>query len=129
MKNEAPKQIGKKNKFYALTEHFRQRMDSVFTLTFKEIENILDQPLCGSALKSTQYWYRRGDTNISFCWLSNGYAIRNINLEKARVVFERVEDMGSVVKIPAVFLSGRVPHDAKVEFENMCEYIQKKYGL
>jgi hypothetical protein len=128
MKDGKQNQNGKKSKFYNLTEHFRHRVESVFTLTFKEIENILDQPLCGSALKSKQYWHRRGDTNISFCWLSNGYAIKNINLEKSRIVFERMEDVGGVVKVPSIILSGRVPHDAKIEIENMFDYIQINYG-
>jgi hypothetical protein len=129
MSGEKPNHDKKKGKFYSLTEHFRRRSEAVFTLTFKEIGKILGQPLCGSALKTKQYWHRRGDKNISFCWLSNGYAIRNLNLDKAHVVFERNEDKGGVVNIPAVFLTERIPHDAKVEVENMLKYIKEKYGL
>jgi len=128
MRENNPSQTGKKSKFFALAEHFRHRAESVFTLTFKEIESILEQPLCDSALKSKRYWHRRGDTNISFCWLSNGYAIRNINLAKACVVFERIEDVGGVVNIPPIILSGRVPHDAKMEIENMLEGVPRNIG-
>jgi len=129
MENKNPDQTGRKSKFWGLAAHFRQRDEAIFTLTFKEIEKIIGQPLCDSALKTKQYWHRRGDKNISFCWLSNGYAIKNLYLEKARIVFERTTNLGGTVKIPPAFLSGRIPHDAKVEFENMLEYIRKKYGI
>jgi hypothetical protein len=129
MKESSTSQDNKKGKFYPLAEHFRQKSEAVFTLTFTDIERIIGQPLCGSALKTKQYWQRRGDKNISFCWLSNGYAIRSLRLDKSRIVFERNEDLGGVVNIPPVFLSERIPHDAKVEAETMLKYIKNKYGL
>jgi len=104
-----------KSKFIALSEFFRQRKEPVFTLTFKEIEKIIEQPLCGSPLKYKRYWYRHGEFYIDFCWQSNVYTIRSINLEKSHVVFERAEEMGSVVIIPPVILSGRILYNASLK--------------
>jgi hypothetical protein len=48
--------------------------------------------------------------------------------EYFRIVFERKEEKGEVVNLPA-FLSGRVPPNAKAELENFFEFIRNKYGL
>jgi len=61
--------------------------------------------------------------------LSNGYKIRSLNIEKATIVFQRIEKTGVAVEIPAIFLSGRVPDGAAAELKLMIEYIMKKYGL
>ena len=119
----------RKNKFTNLTEHFLHRRETVFTLTFDEIEVILNQELCGAARANSGYWKKKGYYCISSCWLSNGYDIRSIDMEKQKVVFERTVNLGGVVTIPEVFLSKRIPHDAKVEVENMFDYIRKKYAL
>jgi hypothetical protein len=119
----------KKSKFYPLTEHFRGRNDSIFTLTFAEIEKILREPLCASAHKYKDYWSRRSDKCISYAWISNGYKIKTLNFEKKKVVFERTEDMGEAVEIPEVFRTKRIPSGAKAEMEVMFEYIKNKYGL
>jgi RNA-directed DNA polymerase len=79
----------RKYKFQPLTEYFRSRNEAVFTLSIEDIEKILVVKLGISAHKYIDWWYRRGDRKISFCWLSNGYKIRTINLENSRIVFER----------------------------------------
>jgi RNA-directed DNA polymerase len=121
--------LNKKYMFAPLTEHIRLKHDSVFTLTFDEIDGIIDKPLCHSARNYIEWWYRRGEYKISSCWLTNGYRIRNLDLVKHKVVLERIEEAGEAVSIPEVFLSGRVPKDAKVELETLFEHIRKKYGL
>ncbi len=127
--NEGKQQPVKKRKFDSLTEHFRKYNEAVFTLSFKDIENIIGEPLCESARKRREYWYRRGEKNISFCWQSNGYKIRNLNLTDARIVFERESDKGDAVNIPTVFLSGRIPSAARAELEILFEFVKNKYGL
>jgi hypothetical protein len=118
-----------RHKFTRLTEHFNHRRESVFTLTFDEIETILDKPLCKTALKANHYWQKLGYYCISNCWLSNGYGMRSLDIKKRKIVFERTENLGGVITIPEVFLNKRIPHDAKVEVENMFDYIRKKYAL
>jgi hypothetical protein len=119
----------KKHKFSMLEEYFRQKNDGKFTLTFDEIEKIIETPLCGSAKKYTAYWYRRGDSQISYAWLVNGYKIQKIDLEKKRVVYEKNEDFGKAIKIPDILLSGRIPVNAKQEAEIFLKHIVEKYGL
>jgi len=122
------KQAQKKCKYRSLTDYFRERTESVFTLTFEKIEEIIGCQLCNCAKKNRHYWYVRGETRISFSWLSNGYEIRNINFEAKRVVFERNELKGEAVNIPPIFFK-RIPPDAKAEVEIMLDYVKKKFGL
>ena len=119
----------KKYKFSPLTEYFRLKNEPVFTLTFEEIEKIMGTPLCASAKKFIDYWYRKGELKISYSWLSNGYKIRKLDTKNSCAVYERSTDFGKAVKIPDIFLNGRVPVDAKQEVENFFDYIKKKYGL
>jgi RNA-directed DNA polymerase len=115
--------------YEALAEYFKKRTEPVFTLTFKEIEKILGFPLCASARKYTSYWINRGGKKMSYAWLLNGYKVRNVNFEKAHVVFERDGEKADAIKIPSVFLTGRVPPNARAEFEILIDYICKKYAL
>ena len=43
--------------------------------------------------------------------------------------FHRLDKNNVPVEIPKVFLSGRVPIDAKCELENYFAFICKKYGI
>jgi RNA-directed DNA polymerase len=116
-------------KFDGLATHFRERADASFALTFDEIGKIIGAPLCASAFRYREYWHRRGTGKISECWLANGYAIRGLDLERRRVQFARDEKYGLPVNIPDVFLSGRVPPNAKAELENHFAYVRKKYAI
>jgi hypothetical protein len=50
-------------------------------------------------------------------------------MQGARVVFARNNIESVPVTIPEIFLSGRVPPNARAELENFFGYIQKKYGI
>ena len=115
--------------FAPLTEYFRRKTESAFTLSFREIEAITGHELCQSAKTRTNYWYTPGETRISFSWLSNGYRIRKVNLSKGTVGFYREERIGVAVEIPPVFLSGRIPPRAKAELEILFAYVKRKYAL
>lgn len=123
------KPIGQK--YLALSEFFRTCDKNSVTLTFKQIEDIMGDALGATALRK-EFWYRTGFTNISQCWLDNGYEIKTLHLEgRKRVVFNlltKSKNTASVV-IPEVLRYGRVPNDAKYELENYFQYIIKKYGL
>jgi RNA-directed DNA polymerase len=118
-----------KHKFDPLAEHFRERNDAKFTLTFDDFSKIIGEPLCASAYKDKDYWRRRGTDRISKCWLSNGYCIKTLDLAGKRIVFARDENLGEALKVPDVFLKSRIPPNAKAELENHFEYIRKKYGI
>ena len=116
-------------KFEQLDNYFQRCTKNSLSLTFKEIENIIGEPLCKSAYKKTQYWHSTRENSISSAWLMNGYSLRRIYLDKKRVVFQRTDHKNAPVTIPDVFLTGRIPNDAKCELENYFGFIIKKYGL
>ena len=118
-------------KYFALSEFFRTCEKGSVTLTFNEIESIMNEELGATSLRK-EFWYRTGFTCISQCWLDNGYEIKTLHLEgKKRVVFTLTTKSKNTasVSIPEVIRYGRVPDDAKSEIENHCQYILKKYGL
>lgn len=120
-----------KERYLPLADFFRTCDKYSVTLTFKEIEKIMGEPLGATSLRS-EYWYRTGFTNISQCWLENGYEIKALHLEdKKRVVFHLTDKNKekSSVNIPEIIKYGRIPNDAKYELENYFKYIIKKYGL
>jgi len=119
----------KRPAFAALNDYFRQKTEAAFTLSFKDVEGIIDRPLCNSAKTHKGYWYMSGESRISFSWLSNGYKIRKLDLQKGTVGFIRVEKIGEAARIPEVFLSGRIPKGAKAELENFFAYLKQQYGL
>ncbi len=118
-------------KYIALSELFRTCEKNSITLTFKQIEEIIDGKLGATALRK-EFWYRTGFNTISQCWLENGYQIKTLHLEeRRRVVFNLTEKSKntSSVTIPEVVKYGRVPAEAKYELENYFAYIIDKYGL
>ncbi len=120
-----------RKKYFALSEFFRHCEKNSVTLTFREIEDILEAELGVTSLRK-EFWYRTGFSCISQCWLENGYQIKTLHLDgRRRVVFHLAEKNRntSSVSIPEVIRYGRIPDDAKYELENYFRYIIKKYGL
>jgi RNA-directed DNA polymerase len=113
-------------KFTPLAEHFRTLTASRVTLTFDEIGKILGEPLCASAQKYKDYWYRHGFDRISECWLANGYKISDLDLEKKRAIFAKTSD--TVALILPLYLQGRIPPNCKAEIDNFFGYMKSKYG-
>lgn len=116
-------------KFEQLERFFQQSTTSSISLTFKEIENIIGESLCKSAFTKREYWCRTGENCISNSWLMNGYTIRRVYLDKKRITFHRTDYKNAAVDIPEVFLSGKIPKNAKCELENYFKFIKEKYGL
>jgi len=119
----------KRTKYQLLLEYFQKCDKPIITLTFKEIEKISGWELCPSAYTHANYWYSKRSGCIADCWLQNGYKIRRLRLDKKKIILERKEDLGDSVRIPKVFLTGRLPPGARAEMDIMFEYIKKKYGL
>ena len=128
--NSLDKKKNKKGlKFSQLDSFFQKCIQPTISLTFKEIEEIIGEPLCNSAYTRRQYWYSTKENCISKSWLMNGYSLKRLHLERKRITFCKTDRIGVPLDIPEVFLNGRVPKDAKCELENYFGYIQKKYGL
>jgi RNA-directed DNA polymerase len=114
-------------KFAPLAAHFLAASANKITLTFKDFEKIIGSPLCASAHKYIEYWYRRGHERISECWLANGYKLTTLELENQRATFTRVDDNVAAVLPP--YLQGRIPPNCKAELDNFFAFMKSKYGL
>jgi len=112
-----------------LNNYFFNLEESTHSLTFEQIEKIMKTPLCQSAYKYKSYWQGKQEGLIAKCWIDNGYIIQNIHLDKKYIVFRKDDSNISKLNIPAVFLTKKIPLNAKYEIENYLEHIKRKYGL
>ena len=115
--------------FELLREYFFNLEQSPYTLTFDEIEKIMEAKLCSTAQNRSSYWYDKRSGGIANCWIKNGFIIQNLHLDKRYIVFRKEDTNVSKVNIPKVFLTQKIPLDAKYEIESYLTHIKKKYGL
>ncbi len=128
LKADNPKEYEHKP-FERLQEYFLNLELSPHSLSFEEIEHIMETTLCASAYKYSSYWHNKNRGSIADCWLKNGYVIQRLHLDKKYIVFRKENMNISKLTIPTVFLTNKIPIDAKYEIENYLEFIRKKYGL
>lgn len=109
--------------FLPLKRWFARKGAASITWTFKEIETILGR-------KHTSRWYTRPDQSArAEAWVTEGYKLFKLNLEREKVTFHREQDGAAHVLIPNWLTDGKIPDDAKFEIEHFLRYIKKKYGL
>lgn len=129
-KGRMKKEIHPGWKHYKLKLFFAQSSASSITLTFKQIEEIDGLPLPPSARKNRDWWYPRSNCNmIAEAWITEGYSMGSLDLEKEKITLRRDEEGLSRVVIPKVLTSGKIPDNAVYELETHMEYIINKYGL
>ena len=113
-----------------LKRWFAQQKAASITLTFAELEKIDHRPLAPSARNSRANWYTRPDKNaMAEAWVTEGYKIFRLSLEKEKVTFHRVLEGASHVKLPGWLKEGKIPDGAAAEIEGFLAYIKGKYGL
>ena len=138
--------------YLELTEFFHKSTKSPISLTFKQIEQILGDDLDWEAYFYTAFWYDNAPGTVSplweeegfpfhvlkrttpdYCiadsWISQGYQIKALYIEKERVVFRRVVDRMSALRIPKELTEQKIPDEAVHEMDEFCKYLKKKYGL
>ena len=121
--------IGPTWKHIKLKRYFSAQKKSSITLSFADIERIDERPLPKTARNSNSYWYPRDNCNmIAEAWISEGYALKSVDIEKEKVSFRRVKENSGHVTIPT-WLEGKIPDDARIEIENYLNYIRNKYRL
>lgn len=78
-------------KYQPLTEFLEHQSRKRVTLTFEEIEQIIGQPLAGSALKYPAWWANEFNPDTSHtqarAWLGAGYSV-SVNLIRQTARFE-----------------------------------------
>lgn len=117
-------------KHIKLKEFFSKAIAASVTLTFEMIEEIEGQALPASARKNRDWWYPRSNCNqIAEAWITEGYYMHALDLNKGKVTLRREEDGVSKLIIPKVLTSGKLPDNAVYELETHMEYIINKYGL
>ncbi len=117
-------------KYYPLKLFFGREDRSSVTLTFREIEKMLGESLPDSARKDKRFWCRRQSYNsIAESFITEGYHLHHIDLEKGKVTFHRDYDGMSRLRIPPVLLEGKIPDDARLELELFMEYVIDKYDV
>jgi hypothetical protein len=117
-------------KHFKLKSFFANSTGASITLTFSEIEKIDGSELPKSARKSRDWWYPRTNCNMmAEAWLTEGYSMTNLDIEKEKVTFKRDEEGMTKLVIPPVLTSGKLPDNAVYELERHMDYIIAKYGL
>ena len=116
-------------KYRKLKDYFEKTDKPSVTLTFKEIEKIIEASLPQSSADK-RFWYRNGK-KISIChaWESEGYKTKKLDLKNRKITLHRVEDDVGKLEIPSELLNKKIPINAIWELENHFAYIIKKYGL
>ena len=141
-----------KSPYYELTEFFRLSKRSPISLTFKQIETILGDPLEWEASLYESFWYddqpgtnsemwqeegypvhavvpSKRDHCICESWLSQGYEIKALHLTERRVVFRRSENYTSGLVVPKALTARKLPDRIIYECEQFFKEIIRKYGL
>ena len=116
-------------KYRQLKDFFEKTNKASVTLTFKEIEKIIESTLPQSS-SNKRFWYRNGK-KICIChaWESEGYKTKKLDLVNKKITLHRVEDAVGSLEIPTELLNKKLPINAIWELENHFAYIIKKYGL
>ena len=116
-------------KYRPLKELFANTSKPSITMTFTEIEKIIDSELPPSHT-TKRFWYRNGK-KICIChaWESEGYKIRNLDVNKQKITLYRAEDDLGKLEIPPQLLNKKIPINAIWELEKHFDYIIKKYAL
>ncbi len=76
-------------KYRFLSEYLTNSNQKSVTLTFTEIEKILQFNLPDSARNHRPFWANTTTHSIALSWLSVGYETVSVNMEKEIVVFEK----------------------------------------
>jgi hypothetical protein len=82
------------NKYQPLSEYLTNLADEAISLTFREIEQILDFPLPQSAAHHRQWW-ENSQTHVQAVggWLSCGWYVTSVNLPEKTVTFQKQQSV------------------------------------
>lgn len=75
------------------------------------------------------FWYEKRTDDLLSAWQSQGFEITNVDFCSREVNFHKEIKKSSRLIIPKIFLTDKIPNDAKYEPERFFEYIRKKYGI
>ena len=139
----------KQNRFAPLKDFLWTQIKPSLTLKFVEIEAMLGlkipepsgpnstapitttsnttPPNIAAPIKTV--WKRRWNDGINNACYEAGYEIHHVNYSGRTITFKRIGEKAATLKIPDVFLKGKVPADAATELMDTFRYIREKYGF
>jgi DNA-binding transcriptional regulator YiaG len=81
------------SKYYPLFEHLQHCNHEAVTLTFTEIEALMDCPLPASALSKKNWWSNRDSSSAlqAGAWIRAGYHIDSVDLTQQTVTFRQFQ--------------------------------------
>lgn len=127
--NTTRKFITPKWRYYALKLYLQKITADKVTLTFAQIEKIVGFKLPLSSKKYPSWWSHKSSQNaICDAWTSEGFVKQQLDIVGEKLYLHR-EVKRKTVDIPNVILNGDMPENARIEVEDFCQYIIKKYGL
>lgn len=142
-----------KSPYCELTSFFHQSKKRTITVTFRFIELIIGRSLPWEAYIFNSFWYddiapnelhpmwqeegypfhkvclTKHESNITFSWLSQGYEIKSLNLERGRIMFYRVEKNVSNIVLPKALTERPLPREIAYKFDRLVEQFIKDNGL
>lgn len=80
-------------RYEPLTRYLEGRRDATVTLSFHDIEAILDRALPSSARRHQAWWANTETHSHADSWLRIGWRTRNLNLADQMIAFERADRM------------------------------------
>lgn len=133
--------------YYCLRQFFLDETRQKFTLTFREIEEIIGEPLPSEAKFSERFWLDFGfgyweDDNFPYhavqytdftvqiagSWVENGYKILKLDKIKEKIVFQKVNHAITKLNIPPRLVEAKISKDAAHEIDTFFRYIKDRYG-
>lgn len=81
--------VGVKGKYRFLADFLHTHGGDSVTMTFKQIEDLIGQPLPSSAYNHRAYWSNTDTHSISKVWMQAGYMTTYVNLLSRKVIFEK----------------------------------------
>ena len=88
------------SKYYPLFEHLQKCHEEETTLTFREVEAIIENSLPASAFNRKNWWSNRDSDSAlqAKAWVSAGYHIESVDLTQKTVIFRKFQAKYNIQK-------------------------------
>ncbi len=80
-------------KYRKLTETLRKADSDIVSMSFGEIESIIEDALPNSARNHRAFWANTTTHSIAHGWLAAGYKVVDVNMISQTVVFEKYKGL------------------------------------
>ena len=92
MKMKGGMAMPKRDKYIGITNYLKNSDLTNLLLSFKNIEELIEDSLPASAYKHRAFWSNTETYSVAFGWLNAGYKTVEVNFERQKVVFEKEQE-------------------------------------